>query len=88
MTMTIRWEPTGTGDESVTYFVDGRPVGAGDRGFDRVLDLAERHDGPVTLEVTSVSLGGRSLHEDLPFHARLGELRTRLGERQLRYGDT
>lgn len=83
--MTIRWEWTARDPRVVTYFVDERPVGEGDRGFDRVLDLVEDGDGPVTIGLTGVSLGGAGLRDALPFVDRFDELQARVGDRQLVY---
>jgi hypothetical protein len=81
--MTLRWERSGTG--SVSYFVDGEPVGSDESGFERVLDLVSASDEPLTLHVRELSLGGGGLADELPFAPRLDELRRRLGERKLLY---
>jgi hypothetical protein len=81
--MRIRWEPGAVA--SVTYFVDDVPVGIADAGFDHVLDLVGSDTGPVTLVIPSIAPGGGDLDDSLPFGNRMGELRRRLGERQVRY---
>ena len=80
--MHIGWERAG---DDLIYLVDDEPVGAGERGFDRVLELAAATSGPVTLRISELTADGRDLRDGLPFAARFDELERRLRPGQLRY---
>jgi hypothetical protein len=82
--MRVRWQREGD-EAAVRYLVDDRPVGSGDAGFDRVLELVDASDGPVTIAIGELSAGGESVEAGLPFAARLPELQERLGGRRLDY---
>lgn len=84
--MRIRWEHVAGDPGPVTYYVDDVAVGMDDAGFDRVLELVADSDAGVTIKVGEPVLDGAgSLHDSLPFRARLEELQERLGGRRLDY---
>jgi hypothetical protein len=86
-TITVRWERTRGDPPSVAYYLDGEPVGEGDAGFDKILDVIRSHDEiQVNLKIgEAISLGGGSLGDTFPFRERLDELREALGENRLVY---
>jgi hypothetical protein len=83
----ISWELTPEAPARPAYHVNDSPVGEGDEGFDRILDLVRSHkDARVILHVKQMtSLGGGDLEESLPFGDRLDELGKELGERKIVY---
>jgi hypothetical protein len=66
------------------YFVNGSPVGQGDGGFDRILELIRLNKAAqVTLRITRLSLGGGDIKSSTPFADRFNELEEALGERKM-----
>jgi hypothetical protein len=85
--LTIRWDEELGDPPTITYYVDGSPVGQGDVAFDEVLEAVRASAGAtVKLSIrSSVSLGGGSLVDSLPFGARIDELRAAAGEGRIIY---
>ena len=66
------------------YFVSGAPVGSGEAGFDKVIDLvAASPAARIVLRINQVSLGGSDIAGATPFAARFAELRRAAGYRQI-----
>ncbi len=80
----IAWNRAGACAKDVTYFVGGAPVGMGDAGFDRVLDLVGTAVATrIVLRIKDGPPGGSDIAGATPFAARFGELREAAGDRQI-----
>ena len=82
--MIISW--TGTEGKDLQYFVDKKPVGNGDEGFEKILAILkkDRQAAWVVIKVDAITaLGGQSAEETLPFGNRYDEFTKAVGTRSL-----
>jgi hypothetical protein len=80
----ITWQSDTDAQQTTAYFVNGLPVGHGDGGIDRILELIRLNSiAQVTLGVTRLSLGGEDIKGSTPFASRFDELEEAVGERDI-----
>lgn len=83
-TIEITWEAVAEDPRQTTYFVNGLPVGQGDGGIDKILELIRIDEtAKVTLGITSLPLGGEDIKGSTPFANRFDELEEAVGKREI-----
>ena len=79
----VSWVIADGVEPAVDYLVNGAPVGEGQSGLDRVINLVGANPlAQVVLEVRRMGLGGESLLSALPFADQYAKFADALGDRQ------